>query len=71
MTDRDPVVESVVADLRQRSEFGIQKYGSMLTRPDYKLVDWLKDAYTEALDMANYLKAAITKLELEAQEAST
>lgn len=61
--NQDMVVESVIQDLRARSKKGIEEYGVTLEREDYDLLAWLKEAYTEALDSANYLKAAITKIE--------
>ena len=55
----DSVVEAVRADLLQRSQAGIAKYGVTLDRTDLNMRDWLQHAYEEALDMANYLKRAI------------
>lgn len=59
----DSVIEAVRADLLQRSQFGLQKYGVSLDRADLKLRDWLQHAYEECLDQANYLKRAILTLE--------
>jgi len=59
----DPIVESVRADLLERSGRGLQKYGVMLSRKDIDLKGWLQHAYEEALDMANYLKRSIKELE--------
>lgn len=59
----DPIVEKVREDLLRRSELGIKKYGITLARDDLSLKDWLQHAYEEALDLSNYLKAAIIKLE--------
>ena len=58
----DPVVEAVRADLLQRSQVGIAKYGATLTRTDLSLRDWLQHAYEETLDQANYLKRAIIEI---------
>lgn len=64
MVDRaDPIVEAVRADLLARSQVGIRKYGVTLAENPIQLRDWLQHAYEEALDMANYLKAAIVKLD--------
>ncbi|MDR3534936.1 MAG: hypothetical protein P4L71_00425 [Acetobacteraceae bacterium] len=60
---QDPIVAAVQADLERRSAKGQAEYGAPLTRPDYALKDWLREAYEEALDHALYLKAAITKME--------
>ena len=59
----DPIVEKNVALLRSRSAVGIAKYGVTLERDDLELIDWLRHALEEVLDQANYLQAAITKLE--------
>lgn len=59
----DAIVEKNVALLRARSAVGISKYGTTLERQDLALVDWLRHALEEALDQANYLQAAITRLE--------
>ena len=59
----DPIVEKNVSLLRSRSAVGIAKYGTTLERDDLELIDWLRHALEEVLDQANYLQAAITKLE--------
>lgn len=59
----DPIVEAVRADLLRRSQVGIGKYGTTLAENPIQLRDWLQHAYEEMLDGANYLKAAITKLD--------
>ena len=59
----DKIVESVRADLLQRSQVGINKYNTTLERTDLDLKDWLQHAYEEALDMANYLKRSIIEIE--------
>ena len=53
------MVESVRADLLQRSQFGIKKYGTTLDENKAGLVARLQHAYEECLDMANYLKWAM------------
>ena len=64
---KDKIVESVIQDLRERSEKGMKEYGVGLDRDDYSLLDWLKEAYTETHNKANYLKAAITNMEKDKQ----
>lgn len=59
----DPIVEAVRKDLLDRSTTGIAKYGTTLARQDLRLVDWLRHAYEEALDLANYLKRSIVEIE--------
>lgn len=67
----DPIVEAVRQKLLQRSQAGIAKYGTMLTRPDLNTLEWLQHAQEEALDFANYLEVLIqrekTKLDSDAQ----
>ena len=59
----DPIVEKNILMLRSRSAIGIQKYGVTLARDDLSLIDWLRHALEESLDLSNYLQAAITSLE--------
>lgn len=63
MSKPDAVVEAVRADLLQRSQLGIAKYGVTLERTDLSLRDWLQHAYEECLDQANYLKRTIIELD--------
>ena len=67
VTEKDKKVDKVVwavrKDLLQRSELGIVKYGTTLDENGADLRGWLQHAYEEALDMANYLKCAIMKLD--------
>lgn len=58
----DLIVKEVRHDLLKRSKVGIKKYGVTLDKADLKLSEWLQHAYEECLDQANYLKAAILKL---------
>lgn len=58
---RDPVVAQVRADLLRRSEIGIAKYGCTLE--GLSLRQALQHAYEETLDRANYLCAAIRRLD--------
>lgn len=60
---RDPIIEEVRADLLRRSQLGIKKYGTTLADDVVSSLDQkLNHAYEEALDLANYLKWAITEL---------
>jgi len=59
----DSVVDSVRRDLKQRSQKGIDKYGTTLDRTDLSLRDWLQHAYEESLDKSLYLKRAIKELD--------
>lgn len=58
----DPIVLAVMTKFYERSRAGIKKYNTMLTRDDYELEDWLREAQEEALDFALYCEAAIRKI---------
>lgn len=61
---RDSVIDAVRADLLQRSQLGIAKYGKTLgSQAEYPLRGKLQHAYEEALDLANYLKWSIIQLD--------
>jgi hypothetical protein len=49
--------------LLQRSIAGIKKYGTTTDANPLDLRDWLQHALEEALDMANYLQAAIALID--------
>ena len=55
----DPIVESVRTQMLVRSQIGINKYGTMMTRTDLNRVEWLKHAQQEAMDLAIYLERLI------------
>lgn len=59
----DPVVEAVRKDLLDRSNVGIQKYGTTLADNKGDLRYWLQHTYEETLDKANYLKRAIMEID--------
>lgn len=59
---RDPIIDAVRADLHERSQLGIKKYGTTLTENTSDLRGRLPHAYEEALDLANYLKWVDTLL---------
>lgn len=52
----DPVVEEVRSDLHNRSQRGIEKYGTTLDRNDLELKEWVQHLYEELLDAALYVK---------------
>lgn len=57
----DKVVRSVMKDLNDRSNVGINKYGTTLDRDDLSHVEWLTHMYQELLDAALYCKTLINK----------
>lgn len=64
-TSPDPNVEKNRALLLQRSIIGLKKYGVTTSDNPLSLREWLNHALEDALDMANYLQAAITKIDNE------
>lgn len=61
----DSNVEKNREMLLQRSIVGLAKYGVTTDNNPLELREWLQHALEEALDMANYLQAAISKLDQE------
>ena len=61
----DSNVENNRKMLLQRSIVGLAKYGVTTDNNPLSLREWLQHALEEALDMANYLQAAISKLDQE------
>lgn len=51
------VQDLVMADIEERRQFGIRKYGTALQAGNGR--DMLRDAYEEALDLVIYLRGAI------------
>jgi len=64
-TSPDKNVEKNRELLLRRSIVGLAKYGVTTDNNPLALRAWLQHALEEALDMANYLQAAITKLDNE------
>ena len=64
-TSPDSNVEKNREMLLQRSIVGLAKYGVTTDNNPLSLREWLQHALEEALDMANYLQAAISKLDEE------
>lgn len=60
MNLKDKIVQSVIEDLKSRSELGVKKYGTTLDRSDLSETEWLQHLYEELLDAANYIKKIIT-----------
>ena len=53
---KDTIVESVINQVRERSEVGIKKYGVTLDRDDLSRLDWINHAQQEAMDFVLYLE---------------
>jgi hypothetical protein len=52
----DPIVLSVMAKYYERSQVGIQKYGTMLNREDLTTVEWLTHLQEELMDATLYIE---------------
>lgn len=57
LNDLDSVQSAVIADLGERTEVGIERYGTALQPWNGR--DALRDAYEEALDLTCYLKQVL------------
>lgn len=55
----DPVVMQNINMLHDRSQFGIKKYGTDLTRQDLSTHQKLKHLLEELLDAANYIQSEL------------
>ena len=52
----DPIVDSVINQLRKRSDIGYNKYNTTLKDNKLPLKDWLQHAQEEAMDFVLYLE---------------
>ena len=52
----DRIVIQVMHQLAERSERGLEKYGTNLERTDLETLDWLQHAQEEAMDLCLYLE---------------
>jgi len=52
----DRIVMQVLHQMLDRSERGLEKYGTNLERTDLETLDWLQHAQEEAMDLALYLE---------------
>ena len=55
----DRIVIQVLHQIAERSEKGLEKYGTNLERTDLETLDWVQHAQEEAMDLANYLQVLI------------
>ena len=53
------ITDSIINDLKQRSETGFAKYGTTMDRNDLTRKQWLQHLYEELLDAAQYTKKLI------------
>jgi predicted nucleic acid-binding Zn-ribbon protein len=59
----DPIVLKVMAKYYERSQLGINKYGTTLAREDLELTDWLTHAQDEAMDLSLYIERIKQEIE--------
>jgi len=59
---KDSIVESVVNQFKQRSQVGINKYGTTLDRDDLSTLEWLKHLQEELMDATLYIEKLKSKL---------
>jgi hypothetical protein len=52
----DRIVMQVLHQMLDRSERGLEKYGTNLERTDLETLDWLQHAQEEAMDLCLYLE---------------
>ena len=52
----DRIVIQVLNQIADRSERGIENYGTNLGRTDLETLDWLQHAQDEAMDLCLYLE---------------
>ena len=57
---KDEIVEQVIEKFQERSNKGIEKYGTTLADNDLPLDEWLNHAQEEAMDFVVYLEKAKT-----------
>jgi hypothetical protein len=53
------ILYTIIDDLLAREDKGIKEYGKTMDRTDLTELDWLQNAYEEALDLSIYLKKLI------------
>lgn len=61
---KDTIVNSVIHSFIQRSNVGLQKYGTTLDRDDLSVLEWIQHAQEEHMDAILYLeklKSVISK----------
>lgn len=61
VNDRPFIQDLVIADIEERKQHGIRKYGTALQSGNGR--DMLLDAYEEALDLAIYLRGLLDEQE--------
>lgn len=65
---KDPVVEANRKMLKDRSNVGVEKYGTTLYEAGYSERQIVVHALEEALDLANYLQAQLMRIDRKLNE---
>lgn len=60
---KDKIVQSVIDKYSQRSEVGVQKYGTTLDRDDLNFLQWLTHLQEELMDATLYVEKLKSELE--------
>lgn len=63
----DPIVLAVMTKYYERSQAGIKKYGTMLTRNDLEFTDWLTHLQEELMDATLYIEKIKSDIKKEKQ----
>jgi hypothetical protein len=61
-------IDRLRTDLSVREVLGTLKYGTTVDRVDLNLMDWIRHAREEAMDLSVYLTRILILLEEQAQE---
>jgi hypothetical protein len=59
---KDKIVEQVVNKFNERSQRGIEKYGTTLDRDDLSIEEWVDHAIEESMDFILYLYKIKTEI---------
>lgn len=55
--------QQVIADIKQRQQRGLAKYGTTVAKNPMPLREWLRHQYEELLDAAIYCKRAMQEMD--------
>lgn len=59
---KDSIVNNIIQKFAERSNIGIEKYGTTLDRNDLSLLQWITHAQEELMDGILYLEKIKTEL---------
>ncbi len=59
----DRIVNTVIEAYKKRSNAGIEKYGTTLSREDLSSLDWLQHLQEELMDATLYIEALKYKID--------